>query len=582
MGLDFAVVTAVARDDLPDGGAAAFAATIAAIRRRRPGTGVEVLIPDCKGDPDALADRSSTPGPTSSTTTSRRWPGCSGRCDRRRATPARLAVLARAKAAGLTTKSGLIVGMGETDAEVVEALADLAAVGVDIVTIGQYLRPTTHHLPIHRWVEPATFERVADRRRRPRHRPRRGVAPHPGLPPRRPGLARGHHDRRPGDPLGLSHLIVGLWRHDQVRESALVTFVDRVARTRARMGEVGVDVLLLSVGPDLPWLCGLRGHAARAPHDARRAPRGRRHPRRARGWRRRGSSNGPRCSRCARWEETDDPIAVVAGLAGVAGRRRHRRPHLGPVRARPPGVRCRDVAWRRGTEVVGPLRAVKDAAEVEALRRAAAGRRPGRRAAAGGRDPARRADRGRGVRRHRAPAPRRGPLQGELRHRRGRVQRRQSPHHEPGSRVIEAGEVVLCDFGGTMHDDDGVGYCSDITRCVWTGGDPPAEVVDVYAVLHDAQRAACAAATVGTPCEDVDAVARSRIAGGRLGRAVHPPHRARHRHRGARGPLRRRRQPHAARGRARLLGRAGDLRARRVRASGSRTSSSPPTTVPTS
>ena len=69
-----------------------------------------------------------------------------------------LAVLARAKAAGLTTKSGLIVGMGETDDDVVEALADLAAVGVDIVTIGQYLRPTSNHLPIHRWVEPATFE----------------------------------------------------------------------------------------------------------------------------------------------------------------------------------------------------------------------------------------------------------------------------------------------------------------------------------------------------------------------------------------------------------------------------------------
>jgi lipoic acid synthetase len=68
-----------------------------------------------------------------------------------------LSVLARAKAAGLTTKSGLIVGMGETDGEVVGALGDLAGVGVDIVTIGQYLRPTSHHLPVERWVEPATF-----------------------------------------------------------------------------------------------------------------------------------------------------------------------------------------------------------------------------------------------------------------------------------------------------------------------------------------------------------------------------------------------------------------------------------------
>src|SRR5207248_1104010 len=72
-----------------------------------------------------------------------------------------LGVLGRAKRAGLVVKSGLIVGMGETDAEVEGALADLAAVGVDIVTIGQYLRPTTHHLPVARWVEPAVFERLA-------------------------------------------------------------------------------------------------------------------------------------------------------------------------------------------------------------------------------------------------------------------------------------------------------------------------------------------------------------------------------------------------------------------------------------
>src|SRR4029453_18317851 len=70
-----------------------------------------------------------------------------------------LSVLARAKDAGLTTTSGLIVGMGETDGEVVGTLADLARIGVDIVTIGQYLRPTSHHLPVERWVEPARFAR---------------------------------------------------------------------------------------------------------------------------------------------------------------------------------------------------------------------------------------------------------------------------------------------------------------------------------------------------------------------------------------------------------------------------------------
>jgi lipoic acid synthetase len=72
-----------------------------------------------------------------------------------------MALLARAKAAGHITKSGLIVGMGETDGEVLRTLADLAGVGVDIVTIGQYLRPTSYHLPVHRWVEPPVFEQYA-------------------------------------------------------------------------------------------------------------------------------------------------------------------------------------------------------------------------------------------------------------------------------------------------------------------------------------------------------------------------------------------------------------------------------------
>ena len=73
-----------------------------------------------------------------------------------------LAVLARAKAEGLTTKSSIIVGLGETDHEVVQTMADLSAVGTDIVTVGQYLRPTTHHLPIARWVPPDQFERFRE------------------------------------------------------------------------------------------------------------------------------------------------------------------------------------------------------------------------------------------------------------------------------------------------------------------------------------------------------------------------------------------------------------------------------------
>jgi lipoic acid synthetase len=157
MGLRFAVVTAVARDDLPDGGAGAFAETIAAIRRRTPGVQVEVLIPDCKGDEASLAtifDARPDVLNHNMETVARLQ-----RAVRPSAGYARsLAVLSLAKEAGLVTKSGLIVGMGETDDEVAATLADLRAVGVDIVTIGQYLRPTRHHLPIARWVEPATFD----------------------------------------------------------------------------------------------------------------------------------------------------------------------------------------------------------------------------------------------------------------------------------------------------------------------------------------------------------------------------------------------------------------------------------------
>jgi lipoic acid synthetase len=159
MALQHAVVTAVARDDLPDGGAAAFAATIEAIHERCPSTAVEVLIPDCHGSARALGvifDAHPEILNHNVETVPRLQ-----RAVRPSASYARsLAVLARAKAAGLTTKSGIIVGMGETEEEVLSTLADLRGVGVDIVTIGQYLRPTSHHLPVARWWEPAAFARL--------------------------------------------------------------------------------------------------------------------------------------------------------------------------------------------------------------------------------------------------------------------------------------------------------------------------------------------------------------------------------------------------------------------------------------
>ncbi len=160
LGLAHAVVTAVARDDLADGGAAAFVATVEAIRRQCPRTTIELLVPDCKGDEDSLsAIFGARPHVLNHNleTVARLQ-----RAVRPSARYARsLAVLAGAKAAGLTTKSGLMVGLGERRAEVVGALADLAGVGVDIVTIGQYLRPTAAHLPVARWWTPEEFDELA-------------------------------------------------------------------------------------------------------------------------------------------------------------------------------------------------------------------------------------------------------------------------------------------------------------------------------------------------------------------------------------------------------------------------------------
>lgn len=160
MGLAHAVLTMVARDDLADGGMAHVARCVEAIRRRRPGTRIETLISDVKGDADSLAVlfevRPDVLNHNIETVARLQ------RAVRPSAGYARsLSVLARAKAAGLTVKSGMIVGMGETADEIAGCLADLAGIGVDIVTIGQYLRPTTHHLPVARWVEPAEFEQWA-------------------------------------------------------------------------------------------------------------------------------------------------------------------------------------------------------------------------------------------------------------------------------------------------------------------------------------------------------------------------------------------------------------------------------------
>jgi lipoic acid synthetase len=158
MGVRHAVLTSVNRDDLPDGGAGVFAEAIRRIRDAAPGCEVEVLIPDFKGDHAALeivvGEKPEVLNHNTETVLRLQ------RDVRTAASYGRsLALLARARwlnPAG-TVKSGLIVGMGETKAEVIAALADLRAVGVDIVTIGQYLRPTAGHRPVHRYVTPDEF-----------------------------------------------------------------------------------------------------------------------------------------------------------------------------------------------------------------------------------------------------------------------------------------------------------------------------------------------------------------------------------------------------------------------------------------
>ena len=288
----------------------------------------------------------------------------------------------------------------------------------------------------------------------------------------------------------------------------------RLARVRAAMGEQGVDALLLSVGADLPWLCGYEAMPLErltmlvVPREGEaallvprlEAPR---------------VVERPDVFRVVPWDETDDPVELVAGLVGPVG--------VAAIGDRTWArflvellARLDHTTFRRASDVVGPIRAVKDAAEIAALRRAGAAADRVATQLHGGEIPligrteaAISADLGRrlvdeGHHRVNFAIVAAGPNAA-------------SPHHEPGERVVQAGEVVLCDFGGTLPaDETGAGYCSDITRCVYTG-EPPAAFRDLYAVLEDAQAHAVAAATVGTPCEDVDAVARRIITEGGYG-----------------------------------------------------------------
>ena len=276
------------------------------------------------------------------------------------------------------------------------------------------------------------------------------------------------------------------------------------------MTDLGVDVLLLSVGADLPYLTGYDAMPLERltmlvlPRDGDatlvvprlEAPR---------------VEERPDVFSLLPWDETDDPVGTVARLIGSAGvvaigDTTWARFLVDLVALLP------KAEWRKGSEVTGPIRSRKDAAEVTSLRRASAAAdrvaaqlQSGAIALVGRTEHDVSLDLGRRL-----------VAEGHAKVNFAIVAagaNAASPHHEPGDRVIQRGEVVLCDFGGTMPD----GYCSDITRCVWTGTEPDPEMRDLYAVLQDAQAQAVEAAVVGTPCEDVDGVARRLITDGGYG-----------------------------------------------------------------
>ena len=286
------------------------------------------------------------------------------------------------------------------------------------------------------------------------------------------------------------------------------------------MATAGVDVVLASVGGDLPWLIGYeamnlpRLTMLVLPRDGqptlfipnlevpRVVPRGDAFTIRG-------------------WAETEDPIdlvsAAITGAGCIAVGDQTWARNVIDLFSRLPG----HPRFCRSTEVVGALRQAKEPAEVAALRTAAEA-----------------ADRV-AAQLHAGEIPLVGRTEAEVS---ADISQRllaeghdhvnfaivaagenaASPHHEAGPRVIRRDEVVLCDFGGVYSlSEEEPGYCSDITRCVWTG-EPPAEFAELYAVLWEAQSAAVDAAVVGTPAEDVDRTARRIIGdGGYEGHFIH-------------------------------------------------------------
>ena len=158
--LRYAVITSVTRDDLSDGGASLFAATIRAIKKKTPGIKVEVLIPDFKGDEKALKTViRARPDILNHNleTTERLYPQIKRASQNYEHS---LKVLEKAKEMGALTKSGLMVGLGEKEEEIVQSLSDLRRVSCDLLTIGQYLQPSKTHAPVRKYYSPREFEHL--------------------------------------------------------------------------------------------------------------------------------------------------------------------------------------------------------------------------------------------------------------------------------------------------------------------------------------------------------------------------------------------------------------------------------------
>jgi len=264
-----------------------------------------------------------------------------------------------------------------------------------------------------------------------------------------------------------------------------------------------VDALLLSLGADLPWLTGYEAMPLErltmlvlpVDDEATLVVPGLEAPR-----------VEVRESFMVRpWGETEDPVAIVAGLVGSGRKQLAISDRCWSTFLLGLQEQLPDATWRRSSDITSPLRAMKDAEEIARLRAAAQAADRVAAALLGGEIPliGRRevevsAELGRRLRDEGHDKVNFAIV--------GSGPNAASPHHEPGSRVIGPGEAVVCDFGGTMD-----GYCSDITRTVFTG-EPPAEFRELYDVLQRAQAASVKAAIVGTPCEDVDAAARTPIA----------------------------------------------------------------------